>query len=400
MRIEKFLSLYPKSSTKGVYRAGIYDFLDLVYGRVRKAKRTTKEEMRKYEELADRYFSEQRNYFDDLLRFVAHMNGNAPIGAKAKIAGVKEFLSYYGVEFTQRQLKHLSSKMPKGKTSWTVEKDIDHDMLKKILQHVDIKGRALILVLASSGMRIGEALQIKLSDLDLSKTPAQITIKGEYTKSRDTRVVFISREAKEALTEWLKVRDKYLRSSLNRNKGLIEKGEARPKSIEDDRVFPFSEATVRGMWERALRKAGLLSRDNTTGRTQIRIHGLRKFFRSQLALSVPVDIVEALMGHEGYLTEAYRRYTLKQLAEYYQKGEHLVTIQTPKELAEIESEFKDELNKNRKLIEDLIIENKELRDRQKKLEKLFDEFVEVLLGANTPDELLRVREKLRQIIKS
>ena len=47
-----------------------------------------------------------------------------------------------------------------------------------------------------------------------------------------------------------------------------------------------------------------------------------------------------LAGHAGYLTGAYRRYTKKQLAEEYLKGQHLLTIQTPKELQEIESEFK------------------------------------------------------------
>ena len=30
---------------------------------------------------------------------------------------------------------------------------------------------------------------------------------------------------------------------------------------------------------------------------------LRKFFRTRLGAVIPVDVVEALMGHEGYLTE-------------------------------------------------------------------------------------------------
>ena len=30
------------------------------------------------------------------------------------------------------------------------------------------------------------------------------------------------------------------------------------------------------------------------------------------------------MGHEGYLTDAYRRYTNKQMGEYYLKYEHLL----------------------------------------------------------------------------
>ena len=307
MKIRQFLDLHPKRNTKGVYRAGIFDFLDFIYGRVRKGKRATKKEMEEYERLADKYFEEERDHFDDLLKFIAHMNGGPPIGQKAKIAGVKEFLSYYGVEFTQRQLKQLSTKMPKGKTARTAEKDVDTDTLRKILAHADLKLKALVLTLASSGMRIGEALQIKLEDVDLSKTPAEIVVRGEYTKSGDTRTVFISREAKEALKEWLKIRENYLKSAKNRNKGLVDKAEAKEKPIEDNRLFPFSDRNVREMWERALKKAGLRNKDNSTGRSQIRIHALRKFFRSQLALACPVDIVEALMGHEGYLTEAYRR---------------------------------------------------------------------------------------------
>lgn len=98
---------------------------------------------------------------------------------------------------------------------------------------------------------------------------------------------------------------------------------------------------------------------------------LRKFFRSQLALAIPRDIVEALMGHSGYLDEAYRRFTKKQRAEYYKKGEHLLTIQIPKEIKEIESEFKHELDRNRKLIEDLVIENRELKERLRKVEKRY-----------------------------
>jgi len=313
-----------------------------------------------------------------LLKFVAYMNGHPPIGAKAKIAGVKEFLNYYGVEFTQRQLKQLSTKMPKGKTARTAEKDVDVETLRKILAHADLKLRALVLTLASSGMRIGEALQIRLSDVDLSKNPAEIVVRGEYTKSGDTRVVFISREAKEALSEWLKVRDSYLKSAANRNRALVEKAEAGEKAIDDDRLFPFSDRNVREMWENALKKAGLWNKDSSTGRSQIRIHALRKFFRSQLALGCPVDIVEALMGHEGYLTEAYRRYTKKQMAEYYSKGEHLLLVQMPKEIAEIESEFREELNKNRKLIEDLILENRQLRRENEELKKQIRQITEFL----------------------
>ena len=341
MKIEKFLCLYPKKNTRGVYQAGIYEFFDCVYGKVRKGKRVTNVEKETYETISERYFTEQRDYLEDMLKFAAYMNGQPPIGARAKIAGVKEFLGNYGVEFTQRQLKQMSTKMPKGKTARTAEKDVYTETLRKILSHMDLKGKTVVLVLASSGMRIGEILQVKLSDVDLTSTPPEMVVRGEYTKSGDTRTVFISNEAKEALNEWLKVRDSYLKSALNRNKGLVEKGEAKGKTINDNRLFPFSDKNVRVMWENALKKAGLWNKDNTTGRSQVRIHALRKFFRSQLALSCPVDIVEALMGHEGYLTEAYRRYSRKQMGEYYLRAEHHVTIMGSGDIREIQDRLQD-----------------------------------------------------------
>ena len=104
-----------------------------------------------------------------------------------------------------------------------------------------------------------------------------------------------------------------------------------------------------------------MTRDDETNRIQLHIHQLRKFFRSQLALKCPVDIVEALMGHSSYLSEAYRRYTVKQMAEHYQNTEHLLYVSMPQDIQRIESEFKEELNTNRKLVEGVVLENHELK---------------------------------------
>ncbi|MDY6966616.1 MAG: site-specific integrase [Halobacteriota archaeon] len=339
--IDGFLSRYSKHNTIKSYRASIYMFLDFFYGKVRQGSRATKEERKKYEELNKKYFSEEHDHLDDLIRFIVWMDGKPPATIKVKISGVKEWLSYNEIELTQRQLKALQHKLPNNSRGWTDEKDLEKDTLKQILSHTDEKGRALILTLASSGMRIGELLQIKFDDMDLSSDPPEITVRGEYTKSGQRRTVFISKEAKLIIEEWLKIRDSYLLSSVNRNKGLIENGEAKAKQIEDDRIFPFSDGTVRELWANALRKSELYDRDSSTGRLKYRIHGLRKFFRSQLALSSPVDIVESLMGHEGYLTQAYRRYTQKQLGEYYLKGEHHLTIFESGDLAEIQESLRD-----------------------------------------------------------
>jgi len=378
-KIAEFLELYSKKTTKSSYRTGVLHFLDFVYGKQRKGSRVRSErELEKYEKLAERYLKEvknERDVFNDLLRFAASLSDKPPLTARTYFAGVKEFLASYDIELTTQQVKRIRNKLPKGK-SRTVEADLDHEKLRKILQHMDLKGKVLVLTLLSSGMRIGEALQIELDDVNLSTEPAEIIVRGEYTKNGVQRFTFVSKEARDALLEWLRVRNKYLRAAKNRNKGLRKKGIGSDKDADDRRIFPFSVDVAERMWKRALKKAGLLNKDRKTGRSDLRIHQLRKFFRSQLALKCPVEIVESLMGHEGYLTECYRRYTKKQMAEYYLKGEYLLLVQVPKEIAEVEREVKGEVEGIRKLVVSLSAENKELQKQNDVLRKKIDELVE------------------------
>jgi integrase len=393
--IDTFIAMYPKLNTKKSYRAAIYDFLDHIYGRVRAGERISGDEPAKYEELSVKYFSEERDHLNDLIGFLGNMNGKPPTSIKLKLVGVKEWLSFNGVELSQKELKTLRHRTPKAKGAWTVENEFDIPVLRKILAHADEKAAALILTLASSGVRIGEALNIKLKDVDLSKEPPEFIVRGEYTKGGETRVVFISKEAKAALEEWLNVRDDYIRASLNRNKGLVEKAAAGQKTGTDERVFPFSVAVVREFWSRALLKAGLHEKDNSTGRLQYRIHGLRKFFRSQLALSCPVDIVETLMGHEGYLTDAYRRYTRKQMGEYYLKAEHHVTVTGTGDIREIQDRLQNTqaaLRGYKDTITEQTQEIAELKQRYEEQAKKIGETEKI------QERIKELEEKLRDVV--
>lgn len=361
----EFLELYRNDNTRWGYQSVLHIFVEFIYKIERKGNRITNEEKAHFSELINRYFTENRDYYDDILKFAASLNDKPPKTAKAYIIGVKEFFAFNGTELTQRQWKTITLKLPKGGAR-TIEKDMENTIISQILQHTDLKGKALILILASSGMRLNEALSITISDIDLKANPAMITIRGEYTKTGDYRFTFISREAIEALTEWLKVREQYLQSSANRNNGLVQHGKATPKTTKDDRIFPFSDKVAEQLWTTALTNSGLLSIDKSTNRKQLRLHQLRKFFRSQLALGCPVDIVEALMGHEGYLTDAYRRYTKSQMAEYYSKNEHYITIAQNQSIEQIKKEITSEMNE---AIKSLVVENQGLQAKNKELEE-------------------------------
>jgi integrase len=388
----EFLSSYPNQNTRHGYSAAIYTYIDSIYGEQRASKNSTEAERSKYEDLIDQYLSEPRDYSVDLMKLVISLNHRPPLSAKQTFNFVKEFLSSCDIEIKHQDLKRIRNKLPKGGAQ-TIEEDLDTESIRSILQHMDAKGRAFILVLASSGMRVGEALRITLDDVDLEAQPSVITIRREYTKTGYQRYTFISKEATQAVKEWLKIRDSYLLSSNKRNNGLVQKGKAEPKNLHDIRLFPFSDQNASTFWNNALKKAGLDSHDTMTNRKQLHYHMFRKFFISQLSLKISKEIPEMLAGHKAYLSDSYRRYTKSQLAEEYIKAEYLVSIQIPKEIKEIENEFRGKIADQSEIVQSIVAKNIRLDDELSSLREEIQTVNELFkIISNNPELLDRLKE--------
>ena len=122
------------------------------------------------------------------------------------------------------------------------------------------------------------------------------------------------------------LREGYIKTAAARVKGLHEEGYAGPKRLDDNRLFPFEDTAYRRGLQTTLERAGLADRCEETGRFMIHPHGLRKFFRTRLAAAAGVDVAEKLMGHEGYLTNAYVRLTEEDLSRAYQEHSHVLRV--------------------------------------------------------------------------
>ena len=126
------------------------------------------------------------------------------------------------------------------------------------------------------------------------------------------------------------------------------------------------------MWTRLIKKSGFDKKDATTNRYKMHIHVLRKYFRTRMSLEIPVDVVEALMGHECYLTEAYRRYSEKQLGEMYNKAVHQISIfevSSDEKINEFSKQLKEkdrEIQELRNDMQRLMIKVLTMEDKQKK----------------------------------
>jgi len=95
--------------------------------------------------------------------------------------------------------KKINIRLPKA-----LPKAIPADDLKQLLAVIDNdRDQALILLLLHTGMRIGELLNTKVTDIILSERKIMIYI-GE--KNFEGRVVYYSHDANKALRQWLSIR--------------------------------------------------------------------------------------------------------------------------------------------------------------------------------------------------
>jgi integrase len=375
-KASSFLSSYHSKNTRLAYEQALAQFFKNVYG-----------ENGELDTSAKRYFGEKRDYESDIEEFLDSISGLAPKSVKLKLAIVKTFLIENDVELKSKFWRKLSRKV-KGSRALTLDKVPANKELRKIIMHLPVQGKALFLTLSSSGMRIGEALQLKLNDVKLSQEPALINIRGEYSKTGNSRFAFISKEAREAIEQWLNKREVYLEAA-------VAKSHKYEKEAEDNRLFPFETSTAYMMWTNALTHAKKAERDNSTNRHRIHPHVLRKFFRTRMATLIPVDVVEALMGHEGYLIEVYRRYTQEDLAKFYLQGESSLLVFTEaEEVSRLRVEV-DERNKQlQTLANGLAAENLDLKARVARVEAENAEFRKRQI--NTESKLADLEKLLRE----
>jgi len=373
-RLENFLRMYRSKKTVATYRWALNEFFKTVYG----------ENEGKLEQHAERYFTEKRDVQGDIESFFVTIKEKPPKSVRLMLAAVRTFLVENDVELPQKFWRHLRVRI-RGSRALTLDRVPSNVELRRILMHMPIQGKALYLMLASGGMRIGETLQLKLDDVEFNKRPGKVNIRGKYTKTGNSRVAFVSKEAVMAVQEWLKTRKQYLIAAVGKSHKYT-------KSVEDDRLFPFLNNTAYAIWKNAVRKAGFLKKDKQTNRHTLHPHVLRKFFRTRMGTVIPVDVAEALMGHEQYLTEVYRRYTAEDLAKFYLQGESALLVFTE---AEEVGKLRAEVEEREKRLQSL---NLELQSRVSKVElENTDLKGRIRLTEQKLEELVKlVREKLEE----
>lgn len=174
-----------------------------------------------------------------------------------------------------------------------IPRDVSREDIRSLLQATDNpRDRAIILFLASTGVRSGELRNLRLSNVDLEKRIALVRGKGDKE-----RFVFFDNRTAIALLHWLEVRPE----------------------VEEDFVFTtftgkqLTEAGLRQILRRLKKKAGVTN--------PVSPHRFRHAFAKQWMMNGGDEFSLAkLLGHEDIATtRMYSQFRLDELKEKYGK---------------------------------------------------------------------------------
>jgi len=257
-----------------------------------------------------------------------------PITIEVAVNAVKGYLRHCGIRIYSEDYKQVVRMPKKIKTR---EIPLTKELVIGLLRNVSPKLQTVILVAISSGMRIGELVQLTLSDIDFESNPTKIRIRAETTKTREGRETFLTQEATNALKSYLKRYFRWEEGKSNTHIGnaLIfgRTSFSSTKTIDDSKLKSHIIAAARTLLqvtlENALKKSPDLNLRNENGRFVIHFHAFRKFFRTTVGNAVGRDYAEALMGHSFYMDTYYNLPDDKK-REMYLDAEPYLTISDTK----------------------------------------------------------------------
>jgi len=232
----------------------------------------------------------------DLEAFIEHEQdrGLKPASIRLRVVCIRSFLQYLldedkiGPQVLRRKIQ---IKLPKA-----LPRAMDPSDVKRLLAVVyDVCDRAMILVMLRTGLRIGEVLDLKIDDVQLTERKLLI-YEGE--KNHIGRVVCLSADAHEALQQWLFIRDPNIEILFY-----------------SQRRRPMAYTTARERFIKYLKRAELSHKCYT-------LHSLRHTFATELLnAGMRLECLQQLLGHSSLeMTLRYARLSDKTREEEYFKA--------------------------------------------------------------------------------
>lgn len=239
----------------------------------------------------------KRSHFSKYTIYLAN-NGIKASSITRKIASIKGFFRYICAnrEINSNPALAISSpKIPKK-----LPKVISYDEIEKLLKnHLSVKEKAVFELLYATGLRVSELCNLTLKNIDFKSN-----LLKTFGKGSKERLVPIGKKAKNAVLEYMKERELYIKTNLGSNSKI-------DYLFINDKCGKISRQWVYNF----VKKQGRLINKS------ISPHTIRHSFATHL-LENGADLrcVQELLGHSSVVTtQLYTHISKKHLKEVYFK---------------------------------------------------------------------------------
>jgi integrase len=240
------------------------------------------------------------NYVIHLKKVAKPSSGKARTGelsvnsVKAYLAGIQSFFESNDIVLNWKRIaKYYPEQVTNNLRAYTKEE------ISKLLSLADLRDRCLILLMVSTGMRVGAIKSLKLKHITRLRHESNIGLVSVYPESKDHRYnALMTYECMAAIDQYIDYRRKQHEKITAESYIIRDKFATFSKST--NRPNPITENTINKQMKFLLKKAGLpydqLQPD----------HSFRKFFNTCLMNSnVAYSFKELLMGHSVKLDDVY-----------------------------------------------------------------------------------------------
>ena len=330
----------------------------------------------------------------DILNSYAGDLKNRKISAlaiKQRLITVKNFFEYNDIDINPRRFK---SKVKLPRIVRKLKEALSKEDIIEILNVCDnIRLRTYVILLAASGMRATEALSIRIKDIDFNSNPVKIFVRGEYTKTKVDRIIFLTEEVTRQLKSWLDYKHRTRRvCHQDKQMGKTITEYRTPDKKDTDLVFAVYQTSgtanpdilyndLRKSFANTLDRSGKGEReDGNQRRRQITLHSFRRFVKTTISDLGYADFSEWFIGHSG---STYWTKKDSEKAEIFRKIEPYLTFLN---IPQLERQGADIQSK----VEELEQLNQSMRDR----DKLKDDAI-----AHLSDQLIALTVRLDSIEK-
>jgi integrase len=274
------------------------------------------------------------------------------------VISARNFLEYYDIEISPRKFR-LKVRLPKPVIRY--KEALSKEEIREILLKCsNIKLKTYLMLLAATGMRATEALALRHKDFDFDEDnnnknnrQAFVRIRGEFTKTRTDRYVFLTKEMVEQCKAWIDFKYRRRRitkimnpsssigSGYDSSSGGGTSGKAVSQWVEptpspDDIFFSMPRnrkrrSSLRGLYvhmneefAKTLDRIGFGNReDGNEKRREITFHSFRRFVKTTISDLGYQDFSEWFIGHAG---STYWRKKDSEKTELFRKIEPYLTF--------------------------------------------------------------------------